>query len=89
MSNRLIQEIKLGNEVFDVSDKTLDTRINALQTSVDNEINAFDSGRVHGNIGVTTSMQMYESFWLLMQEYGNIYDSIATLFLQDFVIPIL
>lgn len=47
------------------------------------------SGRVHGNIGVTTSMQMYESFWLLMGEYGNIYDSIATLFLQDFVVPIL
>lgn len=47
------------------------------------------SGRVHGNIGVTTSMQMYESFWLLMGEYGDIYNAIATLFLQDFVVPIL
>lgn len=47
------------------------------------------SGRVHGNIGVTTSMQMYESFWTLMGEYGDIYNAIATLFLQDFVVPIL
>lgn len=47
------------------------------------------SGRVHGNIGVTTSMQMYESFWNLMREYGDIYNAIATLFLQDFVVPIL
>ena len=42
MSNRLIQEIKLGDEVFDISDKTLDVRINAFQASVDNRIDAFE-----------------------------------------------
>lgn len=43
-------------------------------------------GRIHGNIGVTTSQQM------LLQEldlgYWNIYDKITELFLQEFVIPV-
>lgn len=43
-------------------------------------------GRIHGNIGVTTSQQM------LLQEldlgYWNIYDKITQLFLQEFVIPV-
>lgn len=43
-------------------------------------------GRIHGNIGVTTSQQM------LQQEldlgYWNIYDKITQLFLQEFVIPV-
>lgn len=44
------------------------------------------NGRIHGNIGVTTSQQM------LQQEldlgYWNIYDKITQLFLQEFVIPV-
>lgn len=44
------------------------------------------NGRIHGNIGVTTSQQM------LVQEldlgYWNIYDKITELFLQEFVIPV-
>ena len=43
-------------------------------------------GRIHGNIGVTTSQQM------LQQEldlgYWNIYEKITQLFLQEFVIPV-
>ena len=43
-------------------------------------------GRVHGNIGVTTSQQM------LLQEldlgYWNLYEKITELFLQDFTIPV-
>ena len=44
------------------------------------------NGRVHGNIGVTTSQQM------LTQEldmgYWNLYERITQLFLQEFVIPV-
>lgn len=44
------------------------------------------SGRVHGNIGVTTSQQM------LLQEldlgYWNIYEKTTELFLQEFTIPV-
>lgn len=44
------------------------------------------SGRIHGNIGVTTSQQM------LQQEldlgYWNIYEKITELFLQEFTIPV-
>lgn len=43
-------------------------------------------GRIHGNIGVTTSQQM------LQQEldlgYWNVYEKITELFLQEFVIPV-
>lgn len=48
--------------------------------------NAEHSGRIHGNIGVTTSQQM------LTQElelgYWNVYEKITELFLQEFVIPV-
>lgn len=44
------------------------------------------NGRIHGNIGVTTSQQM------LTQEldmgYWNLYERITQLFLQEFVIPV-
>jgi len=44
------------------------------------------NGRIHGNIGVTTSQQM------LVQEldlgYWNLYQRITQLFLQEFVIPV-
>ena len=43
-------------------------------------------GRVHGNIGVTSSQQL----WLSEAELGywNIYQKITELFLQEFVIPV-
>lgn len=46
-------------------------------------------GHVYGNIGVTTSAHMFKEFYDIMRQYGNIYDSIATVFCQSFVIPIL
>lgn len=46
-------------------------------------------GHIYGNIGVTTSAQMFKEFYDIMRQYGNIYDSIATVFCQSFVIPIL
>lgn len=64
--------------VNDVSSAT------ALSTDVDN----VHEGRVHGNIGVTTSDQMLASHMRTRLEWGNIYNHIADLFLHDFVIPI-
>lgn len=55
----------------------------------DVERNFTHGGRIHGNIGVTTSAQMYSEWLTTLQNYGNIYNRIATVFLQNFVIPIL
>lgn len=44
------------------------------------------SGRIHGNIGVTTSQQMLESE--LKLGYWNIYEKITDIFLTEFVLPI-
>ena len=44
------------------------------------------NGRIHGNIGVTTSQQMLEQE--LNLGYWNVYEKITELFLQEFVIPV-
>ncbi len=46
------------------------------------------NGRIHGNIGVTTSQQMAIEEMELRRLWGNIYDHVADLFLHEFVIPI-
>lgn len=51
--------------------------------------NSIHSGHIHGNIGVTTAAQMFQSFYDVMKTYGNIYESISYIFLQNFTIPIL
>ena len=43
-------------------------------------------GRIHGNIGVTTSQQMLEAE--LNLGYWNVYEKITELFLQEFTIPV-
>ena len=72
----------------------------ALTTRGQTEINAADSttsssntgsngehdGRIHGNIGVTTSQQMLLSE--LDIGYWNVYERITGLFLTEFVLPI-
>lgn len=77
-----------GTSQGNTTDTTSSTQTDSTTESNDTT-HSKHSGRVHGNIGVTTSSAMYVEFWNLMREYGNIYDSIATLFLQDFVVPIL
>ena len=61
------------------------------ETQADNASSAMNNdfthtGRIHGNIGVTTNQQM------LMEEltlgYWNIYEKITELFLQEFTIPV-
>ena len=44
------------------------------------------NGRIHGNIGVTTSQQMLQQE--LDMGYWNIYERITDLFLREFVIPV-
>ena len=46
------------------------------------------TGRIHGNVGVTTSQQMAIEEMELRRLWGNIYDHVADLFLHEFVIPI-
>ncbi len=46
------------------------------------------SGRIHGNIGVTTSAELAIGEMELRRLWGNIYDHVADLFLHEFVIPI-
>lgn len=77
-----------GTSQGNTTDTTSSTQTDSTTESNDTT-HSKHSGRIHGNIGVTTSSAMYVEFWNLMREYGNIYDSIATLFLQDFVVPIL
>lgn len=66
----------------DTTDRTTTTISSDTVVNDDNEHN----GRIHGNIGVTTSQQM------LNQEldlgYWNLYQRITQLFLQEFVIPV-
>lgn len=72
----------------DLTTHDQDTTVGADSSSSSGESHegAKHDGRVHGNIGVTTSQQM------LMSEldlgYWNIYEKITDLFLTHFVIPI-
>ena len=56
------------------------------ESTTHNNEDAEHNGRIHGNIGVTTSQQM------LVQEldmgYWNIYERITDLFLREFVVPV-
>ena len=55
-------------------------------TDTEMENDSAHVGRIHGNIGVTTSQQMLEAE--LNLGYWNIYEKISELFLQEFTIPV-
>ena len=71
-----------GTNTIDETDTM--TAQNDLSSAMNND--SVHSGRIHGNIGVTTSQQM------LLQEldlgYWNIYEKVTELFLQEFTIPV-
>lgn len=46
------------------------------------------NGRVHGNIGVTTSSKMLGEFMIIRERWGNYYEHVADVFLRELVIPI-
>lgn len=62
---------------------------NTMQSNGNSVSNSSHGGRIHGNIGVTTSAMMYKEWYEVLQKYNNIYEAMATVFLQAFVIPIL
>ena len=70
----------------DTTDRTTTSMSNTNAESTSGTDDSEHRGRVHGNIGVTTSQQM------LNQEldlgYWNLYQRITQLFLQEFVIPV-
>lgn len=55
-------------------------------TTMTNDSDSEHNGRIHGNIGVTTSQQMLEQE--LDIGYWNIYERITDLFLREFIIPV-
>lgn len=55
-------------------------------TDTEMENDSTHNGRIHGNIGVTTSQQMLQAE--LDLGYWNIYEKITELFLQEFTIPV-
>ena len=66
------------------SDSTSNSGEYSSEHSSDDDLE--HDGRIHGNIGVTTSQQMLLSE--LDLGYWNIYEKITDLFLTEFVIPI-
>lgn len=60
--------------------------LNDLTSERTDDLKAEHDGRIHGNIGVTTSQQMLISE--LDLGYWNIYEKITDLFLTEFVLPI-
>ena len=61
-------------------------RIDDLTSERTDDLTAHHEGRVHGNVGVTTSQQMLKSE--LDLGYWNVYEKITDLFLTEFVIPV-
>ena len=55
----------------------------------DGTVNGSHNGHIRGNIGVTTSAQMFAEWVQVLRDNGNIYESIAFVFCNNFVIPIL
>ena len=55
-------------------------------TTLDNDRDIDHTGRVHGNIGVTTSQQMIESE--LRLRYNNIYNMIADIYIKELFVAV-
>ena len=90
-----------GSEIS--SSGTTEGQVSAFDSSTysphDKEINSSGSeasasntdeheGRIHGNIGVTTSQQMLESEMVLQQKWGNLYNHIADVFISEMLIAV-
>lgn len=95
-SSGLVNDTGSNQNTSSSTNSTTSTTSNTNTTSDANTSGQSDGttssthdARIHGNIGVVTAGKMYEEFYLIMQKYGNIYESIATVFLQAFVIPLL
>lgn len=68
---------------------TQSTSSTSTNAESDGTNNSVHEGHIYGNIGVTTSATMFKEFYDTMLRYGNIYQSIASVFCNNFVIPII
>ena len=74
------------SEKIDTSNTSGTTSSGSLTHSGSETVGDTHSGRIHGNIGVTTSQQMLQA-QLDISEW-NLYEHITDLFLSEFIIPI-
>lgn len=75
-----------GTDTMDYSGTIKDEYGEGFSEETTDNGKTIHDGRIHGNIGVTTSQQMLESE-LVIAEW-NLYEHITDLFLSEFVIPI-
>lgn len=75
-----------GTDTLDYSGTIKDEYGEGFSSQTTDNGKTIHDGRIHGNIGVTTSQQMLEAE-LQIAEW-NIYEHITDLFLSEFVIPI-
>lgn len=87
-SNTLTNKVSAYDAGDDLTTRGQDINSGADSSSSSGESyeGARHDGRIHGNIGVTTSQQMLQSE--LDLGYWNIYEKITDLFLTHFVIPV-
>ena len=87
-SNTLTNKVSAYDAGDDLTTRGQDVNYGADSSSSSGESHegAKHDGRIHGNIGVTTSQQMLQSE--LDLGYWNIYEKITDLFLTHFVIPV-
>lgn len=76
----------LGTNSGEVSGSGNENSNSSGSTSESSTTGSTHSGRVHGNIGVTTSMQLVRDQLELVR--FNIYEEIASLFVEDFCIMV-
>lgn len=75
-----------GTDTYNHTGTITDAGTNGSTGSEKENSKSVHEGRIHGNIGVTTSQQMLEAE-LKIAEW-NIYEHITDLFLSEFIIPI-
>lgn len=75
-----------GTDTFNHTGTITDAGTNGSSGTEKENSKSVHEGRIHGNIGVTTSQQMLEAE-LKIAEW-NIYEHITDLFLSEFIIPI-
>lgn len=74
---------------FDVSSYSpVDKEIQSSGSEASSNNTDEHEGRIHGNIGVTTSQQMLESEMVLQEKWGNLYNHIADCFISELLIAV-
>ena len=82
-----LQNQRTDDLTHERTDDLTHERTDDLTQERTDDLTAGHEGRIHGNIGVTTSQQMLESEMQLRLKW-NLIEQITDLFLQEFVIPV-